>query len=60
MHTQHKYSSDFKHKWMDVHMHVCVCVHAQRRNKNENKTEDNKWNLSQKDGSRRQKNPVAT
>jgi len=26
MHTQHKYSSDFKHKWMDVHMHVCVCV----------------------------------
>lgn len=60
MHTQHKYSSDFKHKWMDVHMRVCVCVHAQRRNKNENKTEDNKWNLSQKDGSRRQKNPVAT
>ena len=45
---------------MRVCVCVCVCVHAQRRNKNENKTEDNKWNLSQKDGSRRQKNPVAT
>jgi len=35
MHTQHKYSSDFKHKWMDVHMRVCVCVCARTEKKQE-------------------------